>query len=220
MRRVIGRGCRVLMTRGTPPSTAVQQSPGSCRVMRGSWSRAATRKARRRCTASGLFFSATMLLGHRQPDRRRTKLSHQPQTANVRIPRGSWRDVHTLRAEVLAALPAAPRMVQPIDTSTCHPGFRCIVRVKTDGNGATRAWANCRGRLARQPHRLRSLSSSSSWTAGQATTTRAALPWSRKQVRHPVETPTPSGTWQRRLAAEVGRRRLAQVLAPHPSVPA
>ncbi len=55
--------------------------------------------------------------------------SFDPRTTNVRIPRrvmqgGSYRCApnycHRYR-------PAA-RMAQPVDTSTCHLGFRCIVR--------------------------------------------------------------------------------------------
>ena len=57
--------------------------------------------------------------------------SYDPRTANVSIPRKVMKGGSYLCAPnyCLRYRPAA-RMAQPIDTSTCHLGFRCIVRPK------------------------------------------------------------------------------------------
>ena len=50
----------------------------------------------------------------------------------ARIPRASPQGhegrIQPVRAELLPPLPAAARMAQPVDTSTSHLGFRCVVR--------------------------------------------------------------------------------------------
>ena len=60
--------------------------------------------------------------------------SYDPRTPNVKIPRKVMKGGSYLCAPnyCLRYRPAA-RMAQPIDTSTCHLGIRCIVRPKQKG---------------------------------------------------------------------------------------
>jgi formylglycine-generating enzyme required for sulfatase activity len=56
--------------------------------------------------------------------------SHNPSLSDIKIPRKVMKGGSFLCAPnyCLRYRPAA-RMAQPVDTSTCHLGFRCIVRV-------------------------------------------------------------------------------------------
>jgi len=64
----------------------------------------------------------------------RAEESHDPRIANVRIPRRVMKGGSYLCApNYCRRYRPAARMAQPIDTATCHLGFRCIVRVKRDG---------------------------------------------------------------------------------------
>jgi formylglycine-generating enzyme len=56
--------------------------------------------------------------------------SHDPRTPSVRIPRRVMKGgSHLCAPNYCRRYRPAARMAQPVDTSTCHLGFRCIVRV-------------------------------------------------------------------------------------------
>ena len=64
-----------------------------------------------------------------QPPRREAEQSFDPRTPNVRIPRKVMKGGSYLCApNYCRRYRPAARMAQPVDTSTCHLGFRCIVR--------------------------------------------------------------------------------------------
>lgn len=56
--------------------------------------------------------------------------SYDPNTPEIKIPRKVMKGGSYLCAPNYCRYRPAARMAQPIDTSTCHLGFRCIVRVK------------------------------------------------------------------------------------------
>ena len=57
--------------------------------------------------------------------------SYDPNTPDVRIPRKVMKGGSYLCApNYCRRYRPAARMAQPVDTSTCHLGFRCIVRIR------------------------------------------------------------------------------------------
>ncbi len=69
------------------------------------------------------------LLHARQPARRRCRAEPGPRTPDVRIPRKVMKGGSYLCApNYCRRYRPAARMAQPVDTSTCHLGFRCIKR--------------------------------------------------------------------------------------------
>jgi len=59
------------------------------------------------------------------------KKSYDPNLPEIRIPRKVMKGgSHLCAPNYCRRYRPAARMAQPIDTSTCHLGFRCIVRVK------------------------------------------------------------------------------------------
>jgi formylglycine-generating enzyme required for sulfatase activity len=77
--------------------------------------------------------SACCTIGNpRGGDRER---SYDPQMAEIRIPRKVMKGgSHLCAPNYCRRYRPAARMPQPVDTSTCHLGFRCIVRGPRDGN--------------------------------------------------------------------------------------
>jgi sulfatase modifying factor 1 len=59
--------------------------------------------------------------------------SYDPRTPDVRIPQRVMKGGSYLCApNYCQRYRPAARMAQPVDTATCHPGFRCIVRAAQD----------------------------------------------------------------------------------------
>jgi formylglycine-generating enzyme len=57
--------------------------------------------------------------------------SYDPNMADIKIPRKVMKGgSHLCAPNYCRRYRPAARMAQPIDTSTCHLGFRCIVRIK------------------------------------------------------------------------------------------
>ena len=68
--------------------------------------------------------------------------SYDPCMPNVRIPRKVLKGgSHLCAPNYCRRYRPAARYPQPIDTSTCHVGFRCVVRVRRDGPDPTSARA-------------------------------------------------------------------------------
>ena len=74
--------------------------------------------------------SITSCCAQHQPARRRREKSYDPRMPDITIPRKVMKGGSYLCApNYCRRYRPAARMAQPIDTSTCHLGFRCIVRV-------------------------------------------------------------------------------------------
>jgi len=79
---------------------------------------------------SGAQGDSAILLRELQSERWRTRQSHDPNMPDIRIPRKVMKGgSHLCAPNYCRRYRPAARMPQPIDTSTCHLGFRCIVRV-------------------------------------------------------------------------------------------
>ena len=75
--------------------------------------------------------------GHLNPQGGLRDSSYDPQQPNVKIPRKVMKGGSYLCApNYCRRYRPAARMPQPIDTSTCHLGFRCIVRASNADNKA------------------------------------------------------------------------------------
>ena len=79
-------------------------------------------------TAFRRFVEATESLN---PKGGKPESSYDPHTECPNSQKNHEGRILSLRSELLSTLQAGVRMGQPIDTSTCHLGFRCIQRKET-----------------------------------------------------------------------------------------
>ena len=86
------------------------------------WTTTGTRRTERRCRRPAARPPATT---HRAATR---SAATTPAAPADHPPPGDEGRLPPLRPQLLPALPPAARMAQPVDTSTCHLGFRCILR--------------------------------------------------------------------------------------------
>jgi formylglycine-generating enzyme required for sulfatase activity len=73
--------------------------------------------------------------GSRNPQGGVRDASYDPRTPDLRIPRKVTKGgSHLCAPNYCRRYRPAARMAQPIDTSTCHLGFRCVVRPAPEEN--------------------------------------------------------------------------------------